>query len=252
MLANNASSFSPDAPARFFQTGRLNRPWADHVDANLPFLEIGGERARERSQRSLGGAIDAVVSQPLRTNHRRTQDNRRAVAKERQRFLHAEQRPLDVYVEVAIEFLLSDLAQALIGGDPGVGKQDVQVLLLLFDGRHDAVEIGGLGSVAYDAGDVLADRAHCLIELFLPSRGDEYVRAVGDELLRGGKADTSATAGDECHFIGQRAHGEILRLGRLLALSPGRINRRSVAANCLKSGKRGRTEIWRPEEAYDE
>lgn len=134
---------------------------------------------------------------------------------------------------MAIEFLLSDLAQALIGGDPSVGKQDVKVLLLLFDGRHDAVEIGGLGHVAHDAGDVLADRAHCLIELLLPSRGDEYMRAVGDELLRSGKADASATAGDECHFIGQRAHGEILPAWTITRTFPGRINRRSVAAHCF-------------------
>ncbi len=65
---------------------------------------------------------------------------------------------LDVDVEVAIEFVLGDLAQPLIGGDPGVGEHDVEALLLLFDGRHDAVEIGGLGHVAHDAGDVLADR----------------------------------------------------------------------------------------------
>jgi len=80
---------------------------------------------------------------------------------------------------------------------PGAGDDDVEPALLRFDRREETIEIVQVGQIALYCGHLLADCRDRLVELGLPSAGDERVAAFGHEPLRGRQADPAAAAGDD-------------------------------------------------------
>ena len=71
--------------------------------------------------------------------------------------LHGEQQSFDVDVEDPIELFLGDFAHRREFRDAGIRKHDVELPFSRLDLREQAIEVGELGDVALNAGDVAAD-----------------------------------------------------------------------------------------------
>src|SRR5882762_6010362 len=92
----------------------------------------------------------------------------------------------------------------------GVGEEDVDPALLLLDDRVEPVEVLELGDVALHARDVTADLLQRCAQLCLATTGDEDVRALTLQALRGREPDARGAARDHCHFAFVLAHGPSL------------------------------------------
>src|ERR1700733_3285666 len=113
--------------------------------------------------------------------------------------------------------LFCDTSQGGKFSNPGVGEYDVDSPLR-HDGLIESVKVGEVGNVALNAGDVAADRLDGLIKFLLATARDEDVGPLSDEEFCRGKPYARGTAGDDCRFSFQLAHGRYSRCGRRASL----------------------------------
>jgi len=59
--------------------------------------------------------------------------------------------------------------------EPGVGEENIDAALLLPDGGVEAIQIGEIGDVALDGGDVFADELDGRVEFGFAAAGNEDV-----------------------------------------------------------------------------
>jgi hypothetical protein len=140
---------------------------------------------------------------------RRVQDDGSAIRYERKRLLHREQEAFDVDVEDRVVELLGYLAEGGIFRNTGIGEHNIELALLAFDLREQAIEIAKVRHVSLHAGYVSSDLLDRRGQLSIAASRDEDVRAFLHKLLRRRKADAAIAAGDECNFSFELAHGFI-------------------------------------------
>ena len=128
-------------------------------------------------------AVDAPGFETLRRGDRGVEDDRRAVAKQRQRLLHGEENPLDVDRELAVEFLFAHFTEGTKRAAAGIGEYDIQMAVLVFDDREQAVEIGHFRYIARHGQRRRADRTDRFVQFFLPPPGDDDLRSFRREQL---------------------------------------------------------------------
>ena len=173
---------------------------ADDVDANFPVFEVGGPSTREGADGGFGGAIDGERRDTFGAGDGAINYDGAAIAQERQGLLDGEEDAFYVDAEFFVELGFGDGGEGSEAAASGVGENNVEMAFLFFDGGEDAVEVGELGDVALDGGDVFADLFYGGVEFGLAASGDEDVGAFGDEFFGGGEADAAIAAGDECDF----------------------------------------------------
>jgi hypothetical protein len=76
---------------------RRNHARTNGVDADLAVFEIRAECAREGTHGGFGCAVHAERGRSCYGDDRRIQSDRASILKERERFLHGEQKTLDVW-----------------------------------------------------------------------------------------------------------------------------------------------------------
>src|ERR1700686_159461 len=106
--------------------------------------------------------------------------------------------------------LFCDTSEGSELSNPGVGEKDIDSPLPLH-GLIESVKIGQFGNVALNAGNVAADCLHGLIKFLLATARDEDVGPLSDEEFCRSKPYTRRTAGDDCRFSFQLAHGRYSR-----------------------------------------
>ena len=78
----------------------------------------------------VAGPVDAEGGRTLHARDRAVEDHRATIVQQRQRFLHGEERSLDVdIVEEFVEMLFSEFAEKAKIRDPGIGEEDVKLPL---------------------------------------------------------------------------------------------------------------------------
>ena len=120
--------------------------------------------------------------------------------------------PLALLPNVCVEVLLGDLLQGGELAAAGVGEEHVDAPVVAGHGRVEPVQVGQVGDVALHAGRAVADLGHGGVERVLAAAGDEDVRALGREPLRGGQADAAGAAGHDGRLAVKLPHGWVLPL----------------------------------------
>jgi hypothetical protein len=109
--------------------------------------------------------------------------------------------PFDVAVESLVKMLFRYGAERREAPSPGIGDQDINVSFLFFYLSIKTIEIGQIGDVATNAGDIAADFPDGLFQLFLAAPRNEDIGAFRDKQLRRGEAEAAGSAGDNCYFF---------------------------------------------------
>lgn len=92
--------------------------------------------------------------------------------------------------------LLRYCAERSKGAAPGIGDQDVNVSFLFFYLSIQTIEIGQIGDVALNAGEIAADFPDGLVQFVLAAACNENIGAFRDKQLGGGEAEAAGSAGD--------------------------------------------------------
>ena len=87
--------------------------------------------------------------------------------------------------------------------DAGIGKQDIDLSVLVLDHAIEAIEVGQVGNVTLNRVAVTADLGNGLIECFLIASGDDDRCALLGIFLGRRQADATISTRDECNFIFQ-------------------------------------------------
>src|SRR5258708_39490496 len=88
-------------------------------------------KVREGTHCRFGCAVHTERGRSCHGNDRRIQNDRTSILKERKRFLHGEQKTLDVGVENLVEVLFGDCAERCKFSGASVGEENVYAALLL-------------------------------------------------------------------------------------------------------------------------
>src|SRR6266852_8599713 len=99
-------------------------------------------KVREGTHGRFGCAVHTERGRSCHGNDRRIQNDRTSILKERKRFLHGEQKTLDVGVENLVEVLFGDCAERGEFSRAGIGEENVDVALVLLYGGVQAIKIG--------------------------------------------------------------------------------------------------------------
>ena len=118
---------------------------------------VSGPAASEGPDGGFAGGVDAEGVHAFRGSRRSRQDDRAAVFHQRQGLLHCEKRAPDIAVECFVKMLFRYRAEWSKAAAPGIGDQDVNVSFLFFYLSIQTIEIGQIGDVALNAGDIAAD-----------------------------------------------------------------------------------------------
>src|SRR5580704_3772350 len=78
----------------------------------------------------------------------------------------------------------------------GVGKNDIDSTLHLRNGLVKTIEVGQLGNVPLNAGNIAADCLHGLVEFLPPAARDEDIGALFDKKLCRSQPNSFCAAGD--------------------------------------------------------
>ena len=130
---------------------------ADDVDADFAVFEIECPSAGERTYGGFCGAVDAERGRSFYGDDGGVENDGAAVGEKREGFLYGEEKAFDVGVEGFVVVGFGDGAERCEFADAGVGEENVDAAFLLLDGGVEAIEIGEIGDVALDGGDVFAD-----------------------------------------------------------------------------------------------
>jgi hypothetical protein len=117
----------------------------------------------------------------------------------------------DIDVEGLLVVLRRDLLDRPVFDEAGVGENDIDDALLRRDDLIQPVQVGEVGDVTFDGGDIPSDRRLGLIELGLTSPVDVDIGALLDEAFGRRQADAAAAAGDDGYLVLQLRDGSPLR-----------------------------------------
>src|SRR6202035_3647990 len=134
------------------------------------------------------------------------QNDRTALAHQRQRLLDREDRSLHIGVEGFVNVPGGDLAKRKRASRPGIGEDDVEGSALGLHRRVEPVEVGFIRDRALHRAGLGPEVGHSGVELFLPAAENEDEGALLDEALRCGAADAGSATGDDCNFSFKLAH----------------------------------------------
>jgi len=160
-----------------FEARSVDGAGADRVDANLAVFEILDPGAGEGADSGFCGAVNAESRSTFYGDDGGIENDRAAVGEERKRFLDGKEEAFDVGVECLVVMGFRDGTKWSEFAATGVGEENVDAALLLLDGGVETIEVGEIGNVALDGGDVFADEFDGGIELGLAAAGDEDVGA---------------------------------------------------------------------------
>ena len=110
--------------------------------------------------------------------------------------LLAEDSPADA--EMAIEMIFRDLPQGCAFGDGGIGKDDIELAVVLRDDGHDALKIVQPRYVGGDAHGGLTQLGDRVLQLLFAPTDQEDGGAFLDEFSCGRQTDPGGRAGNEC------------------------------------------------------
>src|SRR5258708_20506217 len=115
----------------------------------------------------------------------------------RKRFLHREQKSLDVGIENFVEVLFGDCVEGGEFSRPGICEENVDVAPLFLYSSVQAIQIGEIGHVALHRGNAFADLLNRRVEFALTAAGDKDVCALRNEALRRGQSDSAVASRDD-------------------------------------------------------
>src|SRR6266478_2021377 len=96
--------------------------------------------------------------------------------------------------------LLGYLAERGELADTRIGDYNIDSSLCSTNSLVQAIQVGHFGNVPVDASDVVADRLHCLVEVFLAASGDEDRGAFFDKALCDCQAYPLGSSRDDRHL----------------------------------------------------
>src|SRR6187401_1061901 len=134
------------------------------------------------------------------------QDDRTALAHQRQRLLDREDRTLHIDVEGFVNVLGGDLAEPKLASHPRIGEDDVEGSALGLHRRIESVEVGLIRDRALHRAGIGPELSHSGVERFLPAAEDEDEGALLDEALGCGAADAGSATGDHRGLSVQSGH----------------------------------------------
>src|SRR5438034_8251074 len=121
---------------------RVDRTWADRVDADAAVLQLGRPGADEGADCRLSGAVGGEAGDALVLGDRCDHDDRPAVIQKRQGLLDREGQAARVDRKDLVEAFLCRLGERLRIDDARPGEQDVDLALLAGDLGVEPVESG--------------------------------------------------------------------------------------------------------------
>src|SRR5580658_3053867 len=86
------------------------------------------------------------------------------------------------------------------GAAPGIGDQDINVSFLFSYLSIQTIQIGQIGDVALNAGDIAADFPDGLFQFILAAARDENIGALREKPFRRGEAEAAGSARDNGYF----------------------------------------------------
>src|ERR1039458_4792798 len=124
------------------------RPGRQHVYPDAGALQVLRPGPRQVAHCRLARAVDAKCRGARGAGTRSGQDDRAALAHQRQRLLDREDRTLHIGVEGFVNVLGGDLAERKRGSRPGIGEDDVEGSALGLHLCVESVEVGQIGDRA--------------------------------------------------------------------------------------------------------
>src|SRR5580698_3280160 len=115
-------------------------------------------------------------------------------------FCTVKKRAPDVAVECFVKMLFRYCAEGSKGAAPGIGDQDVNVSFLIFYLSIQTIEIGQIGDVALNAGDIAADFPDGLVQFVLAAARNKNIGAFRDKPFGRGEAEAAGGVGNNCYF----------------------------------------------------
>src|SRR6266404_3042417 len=185
---------------------RVDRTWADRIDADAAVLQLGRPGADEGADCRLGGAVGGEAGDALVLGARCDHEDRPAVVQKRQGLLDREGQAARVDRKDLVVAFLRRLGERVRIDDARPGEQDVDLALLPGDLGVEPVEIGEVGHVTLHCGDTAADQRYRLVQFRLAAPGDVDERAFFDEALGGGETYSAAAACDDSDFSFELLH----------------------------------------------
>src|ERR1700730_7888404 len=172
------------------------RPGRQHVYADAGALQVLRPGPREVAHCRLARAVGGERRGARGAGARSGQDDRTALAHQRQRLLDREDRTLHIDVEGFVDVLGGDLAELKLASHPGIGENDVERFALLLHRRVESVEVGLIRDRALHRAGIGPEVGPSGVEFLLPAAEDEDEGALFDEALCCGAADAGSATGD--------------------------------------------------------
>src|ERR1700692_2019902 len=171
-------------------------PGRQHVYPDAGALQVLRPGPREVAHCRLARAVGAHCRGARGAGARSGQDNRTALAHQRQRLLDREDRTLHIGVEGFVNVLGGDLAERKLASHPGIGENECEGAALGLHRRVESVEVGQIGDRALHSAGIGPEVGHSGVERFLPAAENEDEGALLDEALCCGAADAGSATGD--------------------------------------------------------
>src|SRR5450830_1632838 len=191
---------------RFLREFGRRRPRRQHVYPDAAALQVLRPGSREVAHCRLARAVGAHSRSARGAGARSGQNDRTALAHQRQRLLDREDRALHIGVEGFVNVLGGDLAERKRASRPGIGEDDVEGSALGLHRRVESVEVGQIGDRALHRAGIGPKFGDSGVERFLSAAKDEDEGALLDEAFCGGAADASSTTGDHGGLSIQSGH----------------------------------------------
>jgi DNA-binding transcriptional LysR family regulator len=158
---------------RFFRELGRRRAGRQYVDPDARSLQVFRPAAREVAHRRLARTVGAECRSARGAGARSGQDDRTALAHQRQRLLGGEDRTLHIGIEGFGYVPGGDLAERKRASRAGIGEDDIEGSALGLHRRVEPVEIGQVGDRAFHRAGIGPEVGHSGVEHLLPAAEDE-------------------------------------------------------------------------------
>src|SRR5579864_5393313 len=118
---------------QWIQNRRIDRSRAQNIHPYLSVLEVHQPSSCKRSHRGFTCGIDSKSRESLDARNRSVQEDRTAIGKERQCFLHRKQGATHIQIKGRVEMLLGDVADLGEFAPSRASEQNVNFSFLLLD-----------------------------------------------------------------------------------------------------------------------
>ena len=188
------------------ETGGIRQAGTDGIDADTAILEVKNPVAGKISYRRFGCGIDAEIFRTCAAGRGCGQYDRSAIAQHRKRLLHREEDALHVGIERALIMFLRDRSELQELTSASIGKQYINLRMLLLDRIVKPVDIGEIGRVTLHAGHIATNCLYSGIERFLPATRNEYGGSLCCKCFCGREADAACAACYHYNFVFKLVH----------------------------------------------